>query len=268
MSLTSLLQTNAEIREQFRREFKTPRHDRNDAIRAASVTRNYSRVGTAFDYYLRFRTNRLNPHAIDGAWIAEKALLTINPASASFKEGRRIVERARANLAKYLSGNGNDKAVMLSSLELATLDPIFRAGCGEEMIGIVDQGDVTDITALAGLIDDKAFTTSAECILNPSFGAASALVGGADADLLIGDTLLEIKTVKDLAISPHFQQLMGYYCLSCIEGNFNIRNVGIYFARHGILWTIPVNKVVDKATFPALLMWFKQQASNMQSARS
>ena len=67
----SKIRTNADIRARFRLEFKTPPFERKDEIRAASVTRKYALVGTAFDYYLRFRIKRLNPQAVERTWIAE-----------------------------------------------------------------------------------------------------------------------------------------------------------------------------------------------------
>jgi len=168
----SKIRTNADIRARFRLEFKTPPFERKDEIRAASVTRNYALVGTAFDYYLRFRIKRLNPQAVERTWIAEDAGY---PSLDTLSEEERIIERTRGNFSDYLSGHNNDAELIVSCLELATIDQIFKAGVGEDTIGIVDQGDVTDMTALASLIDDKTFTTKESCFLNPTFGEASEL---------------------------------------------------------------------------------------------
>jgi hypothetical protein len=275
MSLTSLLKTNADIRDRFRLEFKTPPFGRKDALRAAPVTRNYSLVGTAFDYFLRFRIQRLNPQAIATEWVAENALtaptaeLLATDEALSFMDGQAgIVGAARRELKDYLAGRMNAQQLIPSCLKLATLDLVIRVGAREGIvgaIGVVDQGDVTDMTALASLIDEKTFTTKEACVLNPEFGAASSLVGGADADLLISDTLIEIKTVTNLFIKPeYFQQLMGYYCLSRIEGVPIIRNIGIYFSRHGVLWTAPIENIVDESTLPALLAWFTERAEALR----
>lgn len=46
----------------------------------------------------------------------------------------------------------------------------------------------------------KHFIDSKGCILNPAFGEAAALVGGADADLMIDNTLIDLKTTKKTAV--------------------------------------------------------------------
>ena len=82
------------------------------------------------------------------------------------------------------------------------------------------------------------FKTESLCILNPIFGRASGLVGGADCDLVIDDTLIDIKTTKYLALKrEYFNQLIGYYVLSKIDQiqgaprGYAIRRLGIYFSR-------------------------------------
>jgi hypothetical protein len=77
-------------------------------------------------------------------------------------------------------------------------------------------------------------------ILNPTF-AGSAKVGGADADLVLGDTLVEIKTSTD--VQKRFRdilyQLLGYVLLDYPDEH-SIRSVSVYFARHRWQWTAPV----------------------------
>ena len=78
------------------------------------------------------------------------------------------------------------------------------------------------------------------CILNPTFSKASKITGIlADADLLLDDALIEIKTVKNLQFDRStFNQLMRYYLLSKIGGidhppeDHDIRKIGVYFYRH------------------------------------
>jgi hypothetical protein len=40
--------------------------------------------------------------------------------------------------------------------------------------------------------------------LNPDFGFASKLVGGADADIVLDSTLIDIKTVKAATLKPEY----------------------------------------------------------------
>jgi len=41
-----------------------------------------------------------------------------------------------------------------------------------------------DLEAMLALVKPRLFRAQRRCILNPTFGSASALVGGADADLI------------------------------------------------------------------------------------
>jgi hypothetical protein len=103
------------------------------------------------------------------------------------------------------------------------------------------------------------------CVLNPTFGAASALVGGADADIFIDGTLIDIKTPKHLEMGRDvFNQLFGYYCLSCISGINGCRGkvnaVAVYYARYGVLHRIPIDSFLDRRRFPVFLKWFETRA--------
>ena len=75
-------------------------------------------------------------------------------------------------------------------MQVATL---FRAGIGHEMIGVVHKDDVQDLKNLISVVDKKLFTAKSLCLVNPSFGSASVLVGGADTDLVMDDTLIDIR---------------------------------------------------------------------------
>jgi hypothetical protein len=102
-------------------------------------------------------------------------------------------------------------------------------------------------------------------VLNPTFGSASELVGGADADLFLDGTLIDCKTTKHLEMRRDiFNQLLGYYCLSRIGGVEGCRGrvtaIAVYYARYGILHRIPVSAFVDERRFPAVLKWVKTRA--------
>jgi len=60
MSLTSVIHTK-EMRELFKNEFTRPKGKLSAEIKASPLTKNYSMVGTAFDYLLRFGLKYHNP---------------------------------------------------------------------------------------------------------------------------------------------------------------------------------------------------------------
>jgi len=64
MSLTSFLK-DKDVKNAFERAFKKPQFNLQAELLAPSLTNNYSLVGTAFDYLLRFYIKRLNPDAVE-----------------------------------------------------------------------------------------------------------------------------------------------------------------------------------------------------------
>ena len=86
-------------------------------------------------------------------------------------------------------------------------------------------------------------------LLNPTFGPASFVVGGADADLIVGDLLIDVKTTKQATVrADYLDQLLGYFLLARrarrSDKKFpSVRRLGLYFARRGFLW------IVDSASW-------------------
>ncbi len=73
----------------------------------------------------------------------------------------------------------------------------------------------------------------------PTF-VGSADVGGADADMIIGDLLLDVKAkAKATLRREEFYQLIGYALLD-YDDRYRIERVGIYLSRFGhlITWTV------------------------------
>lgn len=269
VSLTSFLAVNADVRERFRQEFRKPKFLVKKELVAPPLTTHYSTVGTAFDYLLRFVIQRLNPHTIDkGYWVAETAVGLLAHDQSLFAKSKKIVASARKHLTAYLKTRQMSDALIESALLLGTLDPIFRAGVGHDMIGVVDKADIQDLNNLLSAVDEKVFTTTKLCLINPTFGAASVLVGGADADLVINDTIIDIKTTKKLALDRSaLDQVLGYYVLHHIGGvgelnpKPTITKVAIYYARYGYLHVIPLSELIDSTTFPKFVQWFQHRAA-------
>lgn len=67
----------------------------------------------------------------------------------------------------------------------------------------------------------------------------------ADGDVIVGDTLLDVKTVITLRdrdrIARWLFQLLGYAWLDTTADLYGIRSVGLYLARHGVLVTWPLD---------------------------
>lgn len=291
MSLKTFL-GNKDVRARFSEEFPKPKFGLKKEILAPPVTKHYRLVGTAFDYLMRFYIKHLNPKAITEEWVAEHAIYTFAAMKGGFcydvnskeryidpdlmlendrhllKKFEDIISIAKINYSKYLeSGIMNDELVR-SAILLAQLDFIFREFLIDESIGITNDGDVTDLRKLISLVNQDSFRAKELCLLNPTFGEASQLVGGADADLVIDNLLIDIKTTTKLEFKrDYFNQLIGYYTLYKIGGipsapvKPKIENLGIYYSRYGEFHTFPVAAVIQASKFPSFIEWFKESAA-------
>ncbi|MBV9059411.1 MAG: hypothetical protein JOZ09_09645 [Pseudonocardiales bacterium] len=71
----------------------------------------------------------------------------------------------------------------------------------------------------------------------------------ADGDVIVGNTLLDVKTVITLRdrdrIAGWLWQLLGYAWLDAKADRCRIRGVGLYLARHGVLITWPLDHFED-----------------------
>jgi len=266
MSLTSFIK-NSDVKEKFLQEFPKPEFRLKKDLLAPPLTNHYGLVGTAFDYLLRFYIGRLNPKAITNQWIADIAIELIRNDERLYKRASTIVSNAKENHSIFMKTGLISEDIFKSAVLLAQLDPIFRAGVVDENIGTVDDRDISDLRKLISIVEPKNFKAVELCLLNPTFGKASALVGGADVDLVIDDMMIDIKTTKKFELQrDYFNQLIGYYILYRIGGidgmppKHEIRRIGIYFSRHGYLYLIDVHDVINQDTFSKFIEWFKERA--------
>lgn len=86
-------------------------------------------------------------------------------------------------------------------------------------------------------------------------------MGGADADLLLDDLLVEVKATRHLRLDGvYLQQLAGYLVLERLAGiqgsDRPIRRLGVYYARHGVLQVMPVRALFRSGLLPQLVTWF------------
>lgn len=131
-----------------------------------------------------------------------------------------------------------------------------------------------EVQALANvwMRDSERFGPASQPVwTNPSFGGASAFVGGADADVVVGNTLWDFKTTKHFKYqNEDWAQLLGYVILSeWGKSPFNIKRIGLYLARFGSLVYIDMNalkELIDLGNFKQkLLMAANQRATKITS---
>jgi len=307
MSLTSFI-NKKEIRQRFVEVFPLPKINYDAELKAPPLTKNYSLVGTAFDYLLRFYIERNNSNAKTTEWVAKNALrkpmmkTSFERIKKEYEQKKKIgktnnVERffrylyicymkteqmfydAKERHKIYLENGTITDKLLESTLHLATLDQMFRSGRWIhvmvdyepeklEKIDLVEEDDIKDLRKLIELVNIDLFNSENICLLNPTFGDASLLVGGADADLIIDNRIIEIKTTKYFTLKREYlNQLIGYYILNLLSGDSksNINNLSIYFSRYGRFFTIKLPfESVSKDKFDEFVKWFKKEAEKIR----
>lgn len=281
MSLTSFI-SQPEIRDGFRAALtKQPPFKPDKAMLAPPLTTNYALVGTAFDYLLRFYLERLNPNTKTQGWVAGLGVLFIEDEQIR-KLAKEIFKDAEKHHEAYLQNGVLTDELISASLRLACLDGSARGGSerfNKDGLTNLDEIDISDLRRLMSIIPEQDFKAQKACHLNPTFGVALRLVGGGDADIVIDDKIIDIKTTKNLKLEPkHIHQLVGYYTLLSLGGmdvkrgnNFHyldevseINNLCIYFSRHGYLHTIKTSDLIAPGSLSDFVKWFIKSACNTQ----
>jgi hypothetical protein len=244
----------------------------------------YALVGTAFDYCMRFCIAASNSGlVVDQSWIAEIALELIEeekdslPEGLSFEQVVKGVARARQLYGEFLASRIFTRPLARAALFLAALDRAYRTGPETVEVRYLRgplQAETDDCLRLVRIINREMIVAKERASLNPSFGEASSLVGGADADLVIDDTLVDIKTTKYFQITPAMvHQLVGYRILlaacephgSTAQGAPRITHAAIYFSRHAKLERLRYIDLIDRQDFLRLSEWFINYVSDSKT---
>ena len=271
MSLTLMLKDRT-MRNLFHALFEFQPY-RVDAKMVAVPPSNENRpaIGTAFDYLVRFWLERRHPGAERGPWIAENGVLILEESAASDPRYAGLARAARESLTyaksehrAYVRTGDPTDGLMRAALELAELDVVYRArvtvGVGKK----AREEDISDLRALWAVMEDGGLKgLRAPLSLNPEFGNASDLVGGADADIVADGDLIEIKTVKSPSFKRrYFDQLVGYALLRRLAGGPDFGRIGVYFSRHGRLEWMDAACIYGER-FDAFLPAFHLRAEEM-----
>lgn len=168
------------------------------------------------------------------------------------KPAETVLEHALENVKRFHKTGIVKDLFLESCLSLARLDVVLRTGMlfPETVVSSEDKRDLADLRSLLIMAKKVIPKPKHRLLLNPLF-TKSGLVGGADADMILDDTLIDIKTTKSLKFTQEmYNQLLGYYALDA--GKRKIAHIGIYFSRYGIYHTVQIPTGTRK-----ILPWFK-----------
>lgn len=287
MSLTSILtkeKGRTNLKSWFRHHFPNPGLNSKNEILISPKNNDSSyrgEIGTAFDYLFRFNLQRINKKNFSSrtSWVAEDGLNQVLfllglPKESHIKIGYnkdRLIDRvkfinhlekeftnAQENFQQFIKNGKLTNTLIKSSVFLAKLDVTSRAQFIDSNLDNIRPESIDELNELFTIVPWNLFKAEEQCLLNPNFGIGTAIVGGADADLIIDNTLIDIKSTKDLEIDrKNLNQIIGYALLSIIDNNqggknLDIKRVGIYFARFGEFWNMPLSDFCDKDKFVCL----------------
>ena len=217
-------------------------------------------VGTAFDYRLRFHFAPCRVKdfvAWQGAALLQSLDPSTEPALARFFSNLDTLASKLSPAGRQLKAD-EERLMSAYCVVLAQIESVYRtrgawfphlppAGTGktrpndEPLLQLAPEAAVEEVVNLSRSASDAmsplipyVANGSLPYHPNPVFAGSSA-IGGADADFIVATTIFELKTTKTLdaaAVRNALLQLLGYSLLD-YEDEFEIRRVGVYFARHG-----------------------------------
>jgi hypothetical protein len=245
MSLTSLLKIPI-IHKEFMSKIAIPKVDKKWETLVPRKTGDPAKLGTSVDYAIRFWLQKKHGGIQVNPLVAELALTRDIPEFTFNKksEARKIVKQALEHIeqAKAL-----DDSFCYWCFQLANLDLIYRQQIMPKSIPMIpSKSDIRELKDLVALAIKNWPIPRSYCLLNPTFGNASQMVGGADADVIQDSTIIDIKCVAEPSISDVVTQLIGYtslYSAGSIDGlpiGEGIDKIGVYYVRHGkcLSWDI------------------------------
>lgn len=292
MSLTRILRDPRRkyLKQWFRYYFPNPGTPEEYTIKVESNTSHKGLVGTALDYLLRFNIERINKSistkqkthwvAYSGLQQCEFTLSTFAKVSRSavigYKYDRRVnalefyqllldrFDQALINYGDFLINGEYSRALLGSALFLAKLDLVVRAGFIDATIDETEEDIVDELEILISKVSWDFFKAKKQYFLNPHFGKASSFVGGADADLIIDNTLIDIKTTQEQKLSRgDLNQIIGYYILSLFgkvndEQKLKIDKIALYYVRYDYMRVFTISDFYSKKEFRTRAKEFKQ----------
>ena len=180
----------------------------------------------------------------------------------------RVIAEARADVAIYRANPvpsvGEVKQAAFQAIRLAKLDVLYRVGRLDQTFETAERCDIDEVTELLRIVNWRDFPIEASLMLNPTLGCGDLEIG-ADADLIAGDCIVDIKTTGvDNVKGDWLDQLLVYLLLARHRRRRGddipeIQALGVYFARHGFLWKREVRTWTGHPQFPEFEQWFVQQ---------
>lgn len=280
MGLTPFLKRR-QSKKLFSDTFEKPKIKLEGEIHTPVVSSKQMLLGTAFDYLMKIHLKYHNPEAIFENCTAKKAVKKMGERSTNkeyekvrnslnssvnrlsdeeYKKAKDYFDFAIKTYSHFLKSGKVNEDLLRSSIYLAHLDQYYysRYRYIKNSLLTIEPEDILELNNLIKAVDFSQFKAESHCMLSPRFNDASKFIGGAEADVLIDNKLIDIKTTQKLSITRDMiNQIMAYYILGRIGGvserkidGKTVEQVGFYFARYGILCLFDVKKIINYRILP------------------
>lgn len=213
--------------------------------------------------------------------IVDTLYLSIGKHREMILDYREAVAGARYYGERFVRSGKIHKRLAGYLLKMSSLDSLYRTSranflppdADQYFSESIPQQEMDDLLSLYKSIPRNLFIGDS-IFLNPDLSllnrdirpAPRKLVGGgvkADADAIVDDLLVEVKTSKE-KITPSlplqdFCQLIGYFALTHLGHRHEIKRLGIYYARFGYLFEFPIPRMLpNRGGRAAFIEWFRK----------
>jgi hypothetical protein len=220
----------------------------------------FGAVGTAYDYCLRLaliRTHELSHNELE-SFVGIKYYKKWYKTEPNL---RSRMERHLSIIVDYLMFNlSNATSLFEASLFLAKFDSEYRSGRPISDLEIKHQ----DVAEVARVIEgsDLEWTSGEKVLLGPVFSrSGSESTIKADGDLIVGTTLVDVKTSGHMQLRENFRQLLGYYILNKLPKTpaLIIDRIGVYYPRFDFFLSLPISEFLSESQEQILTSLFSNR---------
>jgi hypothetical protein len=239
---------------------------------APPQTTNYAEVGGAFGYVFSFWLIAHNASTDVRRWPTQAGLNRIATKYPAYEsEASNALDRAEQALTDYLETGEFSQSLAEIALDLTRIEAAYRADEDRarsllESIGEYTPEDTCDLQSLCNAIPNT-FEDFSTVRINPEFGPVEHGVKGVDIDCLCDGILVDVRTTKSASLNINYwrslivfatlaeasrradERFSDEYTLPSIE------QVGIYFARHGYLWTHATTEIYSHPSYRNFRNW-------------
>lgn len=206
----------------------------------------YGAIGMAYDYWLRCVVQPARKDLLE-SFIGYSVFLERYPKHAKAK---KAWSKYAAVFSKPRDSDSQGTADLFAAcLFLAKFENEYRCSLPVETFE-VNQENVNELGRIANATDLARFKRQ-RLVTNPDFSLqGSKLLINGDGDLIVEETLIDLKTASSIELKGNIRQLIGYWALNELSPKpHKIERLGVYYPRF--------NYYVDFA--PADLMTAEQQ---------